>query len=512
MQPSPAVARPRPVQSREFIASLADGGSFRSWDSAVCPETPSAEYAAALSTAASLSGADESVITGEATVDGRPVAVIVSEFGFLGGSVGLASARRIVAAVRRATAERLPLVSSTASGGTRMHEGTPAFVAMIDIAAAVEAHKRAGLLYLVYLRDPTTGGVLATWGSMGHITLAQPGALIGLVGPRVQRLVTGAAPPSESLRAEAALRAGQIDAVIAVAEVRPLVSHVLELLARGSSDPGLTSGAATSSGLAAGSADGWDAVRASRRRDRPGARELLAALGANALVLHGDRDAADAADADAAVLLAVARFGDQPCVVVAHDRRAQQAGARPGLAALSLVVRAVRLAADLGIPLVTVIDTPGVAMGGQPAAAGLAAAVADAVAALLSAETPVVSVLLGEGGGAAALAMFPADRRVAVEHAWLAPLPPEAASALVYRNPDRAADIAREQRISARELFDAAVVDRVVPECGDGAEASDAFCARLAEVIADEVQRVLREPQWRSRRGQGVRRQLIQER
>src|SRR5262249_5605560 len=162
------------VGSGEFVALLADEGSFRSWDSAVHGESRSADYSSALHTAASLSGVDESVITGEITVHGRRVAVIVSAFDFLGGSVGLASARPTGAAMRRATAERLPVVASTASGGTRMHEGPSAFVAMIDIAAAVDAHKRAGMLYLVYQRHPTTGGVLATWGSMGHITLAQP--------------------------------------------------------------------------------------------------------------------------------------------------------------------------------------------------------------------------------------------------------------------------------------------------------------------------------------------------
>src|SRR5205085_1275458 len=107
-------------------------------------------------------------------LEGRRVAVIVNEFSFLAGSIGTAAAHRIVAAVRRATDERLPLLASTASGGTRMQEGTPAFVTMADIARALSEHKAAGLPYLVHLRHPTTGGVFASWGSLGHLTSAEP--------------------------------------------------------------------------------------------------------------------------------------------------------------------------------------------------------------------------------------------------------------------------------------------------------------------------------------------------
>jgi acetyl-CoA carboxylase beta subunit len=87
---------------------------------------------------------------------------VVNEFGFLGGSIGTAAARRIAAAVRRSTCERLPLIAAPSSGGTRMQEGAPAFVTMIEITRAVVAHKAAGLPYLIYLRHPTTGGVLAS--------------------------------------------------------------------------------------------------------------------------------------------------------------------------------------------------------------------------------------------------------------------------------------------------------------------------------------------------------------
>ena len=140
------------------------------------------------------------MLTGRGQVRGRPVAVVVNEFRFLAGSIGRAAADRITAAVRRATAEGLPLLASTASGGTRMQEGTPAFVRMVEISRALMDHRAAGLPYLVHLRHPTTGGVYASWGSLGHVTVAEPGALVGFLGPKVYAGLNGAAVPDRASR------------------------------------------------------------------------------------------------------------------------------------------------------------------------------------------------------------------------------------------------------------------------------------------------------------------------
>ena len=176
---------------RGLVQTLLDPGTFESWDKPIDIAVHPPQYQRALLRAASQAGTDESILTGIGNVRGRRVAVIVSEFRFLGGSISSAAARRIVEALRRATAERLPLLASTASGGTRMQEGTPAFLTMIDITRAVAAHRTAGLPYLVHLRNPTTGGVYASWGSLGHVTIADPGALIGFLGPKVYQGLRG---------------------------------------------------------------------------------------------------------------------------------------------------------------------------------------------------------------------------------------------------------------------------------------------------------------------------------
>lgn len=180
----------RRLNAAELLDIVVDDGSFVSWDAPAQKPVLSDTYARDLAKARERSGTDESVITGAGLIRGRRVAVIVGEFSFLAGSIGHAAAERIVAAIERATAEGLPLLAGTASGGTRMQEGTLAFLSMVKITGAVRAHRQAGRPYLVYLRHPTTGGVMASWGSLGHINVAEPGALAGFLGPRATRHCT----------------------------------------------------------------------------------------------------------------------------------------------------------------------------------------------------------------------------------------------------------------------------------------------------------------------------------
>src|SRR6476661_7411743 len=144
--------RPARLSAAELIDLVLDEGSWTSWDTPPAYGEISAAYAEELAAAREKSGVDESVLTGEGLMHGRRVAVVMGEFRFLAGSIGRASADRLVAAVERATREGLPLLAGPVSGGTRMQEGTPAFVQMVRISQAVAAHKVAGLPYLDYRR------------------------------------------------------------------------------------------------------------------------------------------------------------------------------------------------------------------------------------------------------------------------------------------------------------------------------------------------------------------------
>lgn len=463
------------IGADELRDAVLDRGSFRSWDTAPMDPVTDTQYAADLARARAATGRDEAVLTGEGRVGGRRVAVIASDFDFLAGSIGVAAAERITAAVRRATAERLPLLASPSSGGTRMQEGTVAFLQMVKIAAAVQLHKRAHLPYLVYLRDPSTGGVFASWGSLGHVTLAQPGALVGFLGPRVYQQLYGEPFPAGVQTAENLQAHGVIDGVLPVKWLRRTVHRALRVLVdQPGPAPPVASPAEPMPAVSA-----WDSVLASRRPDRPGAGFLLRHGATERVFLAGtgERD-------DSSMLLALARFGGQPAVVVGQRRGADR---WTDPAALREARRGMALAAGLRLPLVSIIDTPGPALSTQAEQGGLAGEIAACLAELVTLAVPTVAVLLGQGSGGPALAMVPADRVLAARHAWLAPLPPEGASAIVFRDTEHAPQLSAAQGIRSADLLAAGIVDVMVPELPDAADEPIDFVKRLSRAIAAEL-------------------------
>jgi acyl-CoA carboxylase subunit beta len=471
------------IPARAVLDAVLDPGSWRSWDEPPVDVQPDAAYAAAMDAAREATGLDESLLTGEGTLAGRRVAVAVCEFDFLAGSIGVAAAERFVRAVERATAERLPLVASPTSGGTRMQEGTVAFLQMVKISAAVMQHRRAGLPYLAYLRHPTTGGVFASWGSLAHVTAAEPGALIGFLGPRVYEALYGDAFPAGVQTAENLYARGLVDAVVPVSDLRSVAVASMDVLAsphRGLPHAPLPVDAEED--LAAADTPAWESVTASRRADRPGVRRLLRYAARDVTTLNGTGQG----ESEPGLVLALARFGSAPCVVLGQDRRG--AADQPlGPAALRVARRGMRMAGELGIGLVTVVDTQGAALSREAEEGGLAGEIARSLADLVLLPAPTVCVLLGQGSGGGALALLPADRVVAAAHAWLSPLPPEGASAVLFRTPDRAPEMAERQGVRALDLRRHGIVDRIVPERPDAADEPEAFCRRVGAAVEHEL-------------------------
>ncbi|MFD4367123.1 carboxyl transferase domain-containing protein [Rhodococcus sp. NPDC058521] len=467
------------ISANDILDLVLDPGSYRSWDSAPVDTRPDEKYRADLEKATRTSGVDESVITGTGTVRGRPVAVIACEFAFLAGSIGVAAAERIASAIERATAEGLPILASPTSGGTRMQEGTVAFVQMVKIAAAVAAHKAAHLPYLVYLRHPTTGGVFASWGSLAHITLAQPGALIGFLGPRVYEALYGEQFPEGVQVAENLYRNGVIDGVVEPGRLRLLVHRAFRVLVDAPDDLPIAQDREDT----IPEAPAWQSVLITRRRDRPGIRQLLRHAATEQVPLSGTGQG----ETDKTILLSLARFRGSPCILLGQDRSGQSATVTMGPAALREARRGMRLAEELQLPLVLVIDTLGASLSQEAEERGLAPEIARCIADLVTLRTPTVSVLLGQGSGGGALALLPADRVLVAQHGWLAPLPPEGASAIVHRDTAHAPEMAAAQGVRALDLLRDGVVDAIVPERPDAADEPVEFSKRVGRAIAREL-------------------------
>ena len=481
------------LTARELIERVVDPGSYVSWDRE--PIVPGAgideEYAADLAAAREKSGVDEAVVTGEGLIHGRRVAIVACEFRFLAGSIGTAAAQRLVEAIERATLEGLPVLAGPASGGTRMQEGTVAFLSMVKITAAVVAHRKAGLPFLVYLRHPTTGGVFASWGSLGHVTVAEPDALIGFLGPRVFEQLYGREFPAGVQSGENLQRHGIVDAVLDPDRIHDTVARVLDVLMGARELPARVPDP-DSRPAAPDTRDAWEVITASRRPERPGVRDLLRHGASHVLPLRGTGQG----EKDPGLLLAIARFGSAPCIVLGQDRYRQDTREPMGPAALREARRGMRLSEELNIPLVTIIDTPGAALSRAAEEGGLAGEIARSLADLIDLDAPSVSVIMGEGSGGGALALIPADRVLSAQNGWLSPLPPEGASAIVHRDTEHAPQMAQAQRVQSAELVAAGVVDRVVAEPVDASDDPRGFIARLAATLEHEIIELMRTPEY----------------
>jgi acetyl-CoA carboxylase carboxyl transferase beta subunit len=473
----------RRLSATALLDLVTDAGSFRPWDADLVaedllPPLDVVDHEQRLARAAQRSGAPESIITGRATIRGVPVAVVVGEYAFLAGTMGVAAAERVLRAFQRASRAGLPVIGMPVSAGARMQEGTPAFVQMISCAAAVRRFREAGGLYIAYLRDPTLGGVLASWGALAVLTFAEPHALIGLTGPRVMAQMSGDTFATGAQVAERLLANGLVDDIVHPADLAERLAEVLDVTAR-DVRAWVPGGVPPPDELPA--MDAWQAVLYSRRTDRPGIRELLATATDGIVRLRGDGTGAE----DTGCLVGLARLCGVPVVVVGHERPPGQRGAGLGAAGHRKARRGMALAEELGVPLVTVIDTAGAAMTPADEEGGLAIEVARCLATLIGLRTPTLAVLLGEGSGAGAIALLPCDRVLADAHAWLAPVAPEGASSILFRSVERAPELARTLGIAVHDLQRFGIVDAVMSGPAEGTDAVQGWAAVIAAQLRE---------------------------
>lgn len=479
---------PQPVWT--VIDAVTNGSGIEPWDDDVTSDDPlgftdTLPYADRLALARDRSGLTEAVVTGRAHVGDHDVVLIAGAFEFLAGTLGVASAERVVRAFDRAADLRLPVIGLPTSGGTRMQEGTLGFVQMATCAAAVRRFRDAGLPYVAWLRHPTTGGVLASWASLATVTFAEPGALIGMIGPRVIEALTGEAFPDGVQTAENLLAHGLVDDIVPLADLPERIARVLAVT---STPPAPWDVEAAPLELEPGAEiDGWTAVQRSRRVDRPGIRELLEVSASHITELHGDGAGRD----DLGCLVALARVCGVPAVVIGHDRPAGVRGARLDAAGYRKARLGMELAQQLSLPVVTVIDTAGAKLTPEAESGGLAREIAKCLATMTGLTAPTLSLLLGEGSGGGALALLPADRVIAAQHAWLAPISPEGASVILFRSPDRAAELANAQATSSTALRRLGIVDVVVPDRPPALERGQPFAERIAATAAHELSALL---------------------
>jgi len=402
------------------------------------------------------------VRTGLTEVAGQSAVLIQTTFSAFGGTMGVAAGEKVVRAFDRAAAGRLPVVAITATGGVRLQEGTLALTQMGRTAAARRRHAAAGQLMAAVYQSPTTGGVYASWAALADLRAAISGATVCFGGPRVVQAVTGQAPPATSHTAEAAYAVGHLDAVLSAAEQADWISAALGGATRALVLPAWRRPVAAYPG-SGDPAGGWAAVTAARAPDRPSGLEWAAALCSSWTDLHGP---------DPVIRAGLATLGGGRAIVIAMDRHARaDAAARPGPAGYRLAQRAIRLAGRLGMPLLTLVDTPGAEPGPAAEADGIAAEIAQTLALMADLPTVSVCVCVGEGGSGGAMALGYADRLFMLAGSVFPVIAPEAAAVILHRDPALAPPLADALGLTGAALRRLGLVSRVLPD--EGPKAGD---------------------------------------
>ncbi len=383
--------------------------------------------------------------------DGVIAVTATLDFAHHGGTLSTGNIPHLVEAADRAARLRVPLVSFVASGGVRVQQGMAALAGLHDIAAAAVRLRRAGVPHLVVLRGPVAGGAWAAFAGAADVILAHAGAQVGFAGSRVRP--AGADPAAYT--SEAKWAAGEVDAVIAPAEESAVLGRYLRVLGPVAAGPA----SADPPGLpevpsGAGPAEvGWAAVSAARDPGRPHAWAYLDRYFDVRAELSGDR----AGGRDDGLLAGVGLHAGRPVAYLAQTGTATRA------AGFRTAERVARLAQRWGTGVLTLIDTPGAANGPDAEQEAVGTAIGLLLVLLSELTVPVTSVLIGEGGSGGALALATAHGTWAAQASYFSVIGPEAAAELLYRDPSRAADAARELRLGPAALLEDGLIRGILP-------------------------------------------------
>jgi acetyl-CoA carboxylase alpha subunit len=397
-----------------------------------------------------------------------PVALLW-DFNVQGGSFSEDDATVFVAAVRHAIRERVPLVTLVRSGGVRLQEGMAALVGMARARLALLSLAEAGLPHLSVADAPTTGGVWITIAAAADVRVAIAGATVGFAGPRVVEAMTGALPV-DSHTAETAYAAGLVDALITRADIVEWLAQALRMWTPEPVVRDLPPSAVPSEHT------GWEQVVRARSRT-VGGRALLEGM-------LTDRFPLQAKHGDTTVAAMLGRLDGRPVVGVAV---AAEVSGRPTADGFRLASRAYRLASRLGLPVVSLVDTPGADPTSASENDGIATALGEALDALLTCASPTLALLHGEGGSGGALAAATADTVLVTDDSYFAAIGPEGATAALRKPREECAD---RMRITPADLLALGFADGLATPADLSAHLS-----QLAS-LPGEVRRDLRLSRW----------------
>lgn len=473
------------IKAKTRIRLVVDEGSFQSDPADFKTTNPLSypDYEQKIEALQQTYHLDEAVLTGTATIGGEKVVIGAMDSRFLMASMGQVVGEKITRAIETATKERLPVVMFCCSGGARMQEGIFSLMQMAKTSAAIKKHSDAGLLYLPVLTDPTTGGVTASFAMLGDMILAEPGSLIGFAGPRVIQQTIGQKLPEGFQRAEFLLQHGMIDKVVKREELRETLRSILTLHSKETKErisnspepPKLAENRKKGRAI-----DAWDRVVAAREAGRPSALDYIHQMFTGFIEFHGDRLYGE----DGAVVGGIADFYGKPVTIIGIQKgkntkeNISRNFGMPSPEGYRKALRLMKQAEKFGRPIITFIDTPGAFCGTEAEERGQGEAIARNLMEMAGISVPIISILIGEGGSGGALALALGNEVWMLENATYSILSPEGFASILWKDSKRAKEAANMMKMTARDLYQMKVVDRVILEDSFKQEEQVTYCSQ----------------------------------
>jgi acetyl-CoA carboxylase carboxyl transferase subunit beta len=502
----------------ERLSQLLDADSFDEHDADLEPLdalsfNDSKPYTERIRDAQRKSGMRSGALYGTGTIDGLPVVLAAIDFGFIGGSMSGAVGEAITRAAELSLRTRTPLLVISASGGARMQEGCVSLMQMAKTSQAVARLAEEGVLFVSLLTDPTYGGVSASYATLGDVLISEPGAHIGFAGPSVIEQTIHQQLPAGFQTSEFLLEHGMLDRVEPRENLKRTIRNLLELHAaaeavrvepdaRAGRLPPVDGPGPVTDPDELADRDPWEVVQLARHIDRPRMLDLLGFVFDEFQELYGDR----AFREDPAIVGGIGRLGDVVVMVIGQQKghttsellehnfgMPEPDGYRKGM-------RLMRYAERFGMPLVTLVDTPGAYPGIGAEERGQSNAIAESIMLMSRLAVPTVTVVTGEGGSGGALAIATSDRVLMMENAYYSVISPEGCATILFKDAAAAPRAAKALRITSPDLLRLGVMDAVVREPAGGAQTDPpaaaanvraAIVSSLAELLPLDTEELL---------------------
>ena len=491
------------VRTNNRIKMVADRGSFEQWFEDLVESNPLSfeGYEEKLEATREKTGLTEAVTVGKCRIYGEEAVIGVCDSRFLMGSMGHVVGERITAAVERATELRLPVFIFCCSGGARMQEGIISLMQMAKTTAAIKRHSDAGLFYCTILTDPTTGGVTASFATVGDVIMAEPGALIGFAGPRVIKQTIGQDLPEGFQRAEFQVEKGFADGIVKREDLRKTIYYLIVAnrpkegvfrVRRQSEEDKRFMYTEILKELTwkSRSLTAWEKVKAVRQAIRPSAKDYMDYIFDFFVEAKGDRAYGD----DQAIMGGIAMLNGQPITVIADmkgntiEECQKRNFGMPLPEGYRKALRLMKQAEKFGRPIVSFVNTAGAYCGIEAEERGQGEAIARNLLEMSALKVPVLCIVIGEGGSGGALATAVGNEVWMMENATYSILSPEGFASILWKDASAAPKASEVMNITSQDLKRLGVVEKIIPEFG-GANPNTAEA--IGEYMRDEIVKFL---------------------